>query len=430
MGFEHEDYCKYIDESIFHKKLNSGLDVYVLAKKHFAKKYAFFGTHYGGMNNVFEVDGLGRVEMPQGIAHFLEHQIFEDELESTFEKFEKIGASVNAYTSNGSTVYHIETVDEFDQALKLLMNFVLDAQITDRSVEKEKEVIIQEIKMYEDEPEWLMGTNLMTGMYHNHPVKDDIAGTVESVRSTTKEQLLKCYEYFYNPSNMAVFVFGDVDPDHIFDLVESNQTDAFIQRKTTPKFIMPNEPYGIVRPKTIITKSIAKDSLIVGFKANPDIKKEDRELKLAALRVASDMMFGKSSNAFSRAYEKGWITDSYDMDVQLGDGYAYSVFGNQTDHVDLLHEEIFKTVEWHLNNGFEHEDFLRMKRKLLGRFVASFNSLQSIASNYTFKKMRGFDLFEQVEAFNKLSYDDIQSSVKNFYNLSNSSMSAMIKDKK
>ncbi len=430
MGFEHEDYCKYIDESIFHKKLESGLDVYVLPKKHFAKKYAFFGTHYGGMNNVFEVNNLGRVEMPEGIAHFLEHQIFEDELESTFEKFEKIGANVNAYTSNGSTVYHIETVEEFDQALKILMNFVLDAQITDKSVEKEKEVIIQEIKMYEDEPEWQMGTNLMKNLYHKHPVKDDIAGTVASVRSTTKEQLLQCYEYFYNPSNMAMFIFGDVEPTDMFELVEANQTEAFIKRKTTPKLIMPNEPFGIVRPKSIITKAIAKDSMLVGFKANSVIDQKDRELKLAALRVASDMMFGKSSTAFSRAYEKGWITESYDMDVQLGEGYAYAVFGNQTDHVDLLHEEILRTIEWHLNNGFEHEDFLRMKRKLLGRFVASFNSLQSIASNYTFKKMRGFDLFEQVEAFNKLSYNDIQNSVKTFYDLSNSSMSAIIKDKK
>lgn len=417
----------YINESVHYEKLTSGLDVYIMPKRHFAKKYAFFGTKYGGTHNTFKDESGKVVQMPNGIAHFLEHQIFEDDLESTFERFERIGANVNAYTSNGSTVYHVESVDQFDKALTMLMDFVLNVKISDASVEKEKEVIIQEIKMYEDEPEWLMGAQLLKNMYHNHPIREDIAGTVESVKQISKAQLLQCFESFYAPSNMTLFVFGDVDVEKTLQLIEENQPESFLARPKSPIIIFPDEPYEIKASNSILKRSVSKNNMIVGFKANPEIGSVNRELNLASLRVAGDLMFGKSSETFSRLYNKGMISEAFDMDVQFGPGYAYSVVGNQTNQIDALHHEIMSTVEYHLKNGFSEASFELMKRKLLGRFVASFNSLQSIAGNFTFKKMRGYDLFEQVEAFNKLKLDDINNAMALFYDLSNSSVSSLVK---
>lgn len=417
----------YINESVHYEKLASGLEVYILPKRHFAKKYAFFGTKYGGTHNTFRYPDGKIDKMPNGIAHFLEHQIFEDDSESTFEKFERIGANVNAYTSNGSTVYHVETVDQFEKALSMLMEFVLNTKITDASVEKEKGVIIQEIKMYEDEPEWLMGSNLLRNMYHNHPIRDDIAGTVESVKQIGKSQLLQCFESFYTPSNMMMFIFGDVDVEKTVEMIERNQPPSFLSRPKSPFIVFPDEPYGIKESKSIIKRQVSKNNMLVGFKAAPGIGDSNRELNLASLRVAGDLMFGKSSEAFSKLYNQGMISDAFDMDVQFGPGYAYSVVGNQTNQIDALQEEIMATVEYHLKNGFSEASFELMKRKLLGRFVASFNSLQSIAGNFTYKKMRGYDLFEQVEAFNKLQLSDIHKTMAAFYDLSNTSVSSLIK---
>ncbi|MBM7562646.1 EF-P 5-aminopentanol modification-associated protein YfmH [Fusibacter tunisiensis] len=420
-------YSPLIDEGIFYEKLSCGLEVYIMPKKQFAKKFAFFGTRYGGLHNRFVTDDGVEFTMPRGIAHFLEHQIFEDDQESTFEKFEKIGANVNAYTSNTSTVYHMETVDHFENALELLIDFVLNARITDDSVAKEREVIVQEIKMYEDEPEWLMGANLLKNLYHNHPVRYDIAGTEASVRSITKEQLLTCFNYFYTPKNMAMFLYGDIDPEHMVRKIETLLPESYCNKGVKPKLIIPDEPIAIKGGRSSYSKKVSKNNMVIGFKSNPTYFEVDRELKLAAMRVAGDLMFGKSSDTFAKLYQAGIISDGFDFDIQVEDGYAYSIVGNQSNQLEILEKEIISTIEYHLENGFNPEDFNRLKRKLLGRFVASFNSLQSIAGNYTYKKMRGFDLFEQVEAFNALSLSDIEQTIRAFYDMENRSVSILLK---
>jgi predicted Zn-dependent peptidase len=209
--------------------------------------------------------------------------------------------------------------------------------------------------------------------------------------------------------------------------IEALLPESYCNKGVKPKLIIPDEPIAIKGGRSSYSKKVSKNNMVIGFKSNPTYFEVDRELKLAAMRVAGDLMFGKSSDTFAKLYQAGIISDGFDFDIQVEDGYAYSIVGNQSNQLEILEKEIISTIEYHLENGFNPEDFNRLKRKLLGRFVASFNSLQSIAGNYTYKKMRGFDLFEQVEAFNALSLSDIEQTIRAFYDMENRSVSILLK---
>lgn len=420
--------CPTVNETIYYKKLSSGLNVYVLPKKHFEKKYAFFATTYGGMTNTFKLKNGELKSMPPGIAHFLEHQVFEDVGKSTFESFEKIGARVNAYTSHHSTVYHFEVIDHFEEGLKILMDIVQHAKITDATVEKEKGVIVQEIKMYTDNPDWHIGTNLINAMYHNHPIRGDIAGTEESVKSITKEDLFLCFDSFYTPNTMSVFIYGDLEVEDTLALVENLQEPHFISKNETPLIVLPDEPYEVKEKSISCKMDVGNSKMLLGFKAKPIHDKETKLKYTAALKVANDIIFGSSSDFYEEMYRKGIINDLFDIDIQMGQGYAYAIIGNETDRVNRLEEEIVRVIDHHIKQGFKVEDFTRMQRKIVGRFVASFNSLQSIASNYTYSKMKGGDLFEQIEAYNQLKFEDLHRAFSAFYDTSNYSKSVVLQE--
>lgn len=427
MGTENFKVDAYIGEQIYIKTLDFGLTVYMMPKKHFAKKYAFFATHYGGIHNAYSLDGK-HFERPHGAAHFLEHQIFEDKDKSSFERFEEIGANLNAYTSNTSTVYHFDTVDHFEIGIKMLIDMVQEAEITEASVLKEQDVIIQEIRMYMDEPMWDLSTNLYEGMYFNHPIRTDIAGTIESVKALNKEAILSCYEHFYAPNNMSLFLYGDFDHEALFEHLNDMFKSEYKSRTSKPKLFLPEEPNGICYKRKDVQKDISKGSMLVGFKGKP-FKESDKENRLVALKMANDLMFGRSSAFFMESYNKGLISDAFDFDVQMGAGYAHAIVGNETDHVDAVYESILRETQRHLNEGFNPQDFERMKKKALGRTIASFNSLQSIANNYTQSVMRGVNLFKQMEAYKQITLEDMHVAMKDFYDMDNHTLSSLTKNK-
>lgn len=425
----------FLGETIYKTRLRNGLEVHMMPKKHFAKKYAFFATQYGGLYNAYTLDGE-RFEMPQGTAHFLEHQIFEDKEKSSFERFEELGANLNAYTSYNSTVYHFDTIDHFETGIKLLVEMVQNTDISDASVAKEIEVIDQEIRMYMDEPVWDLSTNLYRGLFHVHPIRTEIAGTVESIRDINREKIIQCFEHFYAPSNMVMFLYGDLDVQETYAFLESifepnlkanAQVRQQTQPKSKPKLLLPEEPYEINYQRMEVEKDIGKGMLLVGFKGNPKYFESDRELKVAALKIGIDLMFGRSSSFYMQCYEDGMITDAFDFDLQMGEGYAFVLVGNETDEIDPLYERILSEVQRHLDECFKEEDFMRMKRKILGRTVASFNSLQSIAGNYTQSVMRGNDLFKQLDAYKLLTMDHLQEVVRAFFDINNHTLSVVRK---
>lgn len=426
---EHNSYKidAYIGEQIYIKTLDFGLTVYLMPKKHFAKKYAFFATHFGGIHSAYTIDGK-IINRPHGAAHFLEHQIFEDKDKSSFERFEEIGANLNAYTSNTSTVYHFDTVDHFEQGIKMLIDMVQETEISDASVIKEKEVIIQEIRMYMDEPLWDLSSNLYNGMYYNHPIKTDIAGTIESVKALDKEAILSCYEHFYAPNNMSLFLYGDFDHERLFEHLQDMFSDEYKNRTSIPKLWLPEEPVGIQYREKNVVKDISKGSMLLGFKGQP-FEEKDKEHQLVALKMANDLMFGRSSAFFMSCYNKGLISDAFDFDVQMGEGYAHAVVGNETDQIDALYDAILQEMQRHLNEGFNPQDFERMKKKALGRTIASFNSLQSIANNYTQSVMRGINLFKQMDVYKHITLEDVYQTMQRFYNMDHHTLSSLTKGK-
>jgi len=420
-------YNAFLGETVHVKTLDSGLSVYIIPKRGFTKKYAFFATHYGGVSNHFRLSNGDVVNMPMGIAHFLEHQIFEDQEESTFVKFEKIGANVNAYTSNTSTVYYFDTVREFDKGLGYLMELVQNTSITAETVEKEKGIIIQEINMYKDELDWSLTMNLYRAMYHNHPIIHDIAGTAESVSGTSAEEILACYHHFYTPNNMCVFIYGDVNPEETFRLVDQLQTPAFKEKSEVPVVMIPEEPYPIKEKRIEIEGDIPKDRFFVGFKADPSLFGTDASKYAAALRVANDIIFGRSSKLYEKAIQKGLITDGFEIDSQFGNGYAFAVVGGESKDIDALYALIVEELKEMLAKGIDEDDFKRMKRKLVGRMLISFNALQALASNYTYHIMKGTDLFDYVNWLQELTYNDVMTALKVFYDVENHSISVIRK---
>lgn len=418
---------KRLGEHLYVKQLASGLTVYVMPKRHFAKKYVYFAVPYGGFTSTFEAGGH-TYEMPKGMAHFLEHQIFENPENPTFQQFEKIGANVNAFTSYQMTAYHFETVGDIEQPLEILMDMVLHARIDERSVAKEKKVIVQEIQMYDDDPYFEVGQLVRQHMYHAHPIKDDIAGTVASVEETTLEQLKMCYNTFYTPHNMSLFVYGDVDRARVYELAERFQTEGFLAKNGKATALLPEEPYAVKTKQIDIVRRVGQDKVLLGFKARPIADSLVKMKRLAAIRMANSMMFGDSSHFFETVYNAGLIHEPVDFDVQSGKGFAHCIIGADTDETLALEEAVLSTIAQYKVSGFSDDDFQRMKKKLIGRFIFSFNSLQSVAGNVTFNKMRGDDLFKQLEAYNTLTLEDLKEALHWFYDEQNYTRARLLKE--
>src|SRR5699024_6543886 len=301
-----------INEKLLYTETQNGLKIYFMPKKGYIKKHAMFSTDYGSIDNKFIPIGEDKpLEVPEGIAHFLEHKLFEEPELNIFEKFSDIGGSVNAFTSFNQTSYLFETIDNFYENLELLIKFVQSPYLTDKNVEKEKGIISQEIRMYEDDPGWKVYFNLLEAMYSSNPVRIDIAGTIDSITNINKKLLYKAYNTFYHPSNMILFVVGDLDFKEIIKVVEKSE------KKTK------NKISNIERIKSLeiegINKSIVEYKMYtsnpifhIGFK-DKDIgklgkSKVEKDLKTD---IILDMLFGNSSKFYNEFYEKGLIDSSF-----------------------------------------------------------------------------------------------------------------------
>jgi predicted Zn-dependent peptidase len=246
--------------------MDNGLHVYVLPKPGFQKTYATFATKYGSVDNHFRVEGQQSVKVPDGIAHFLEHKMFEEPEGDIFATFSSNGASANAFTSFDQTVYLFSATERIQENLTTLVNFVQHPYFTDENVEKEKGIIGQEINMYEDNPDWRSYFGLIEALYKVHPVHIDIAGTIQSISTITKETLYSCYEAFYHPSNMILFVVGGVDPAEVIELVRNNQAKKDYKPQGEIERIFDDEPTTVAEPRHEVKLAVSLPKLLFGFK--------------------------------------------------------------------------------------------------------------------------------------------------------------------
>lgn len=407
-----------LNETLHKKVLDNGFSIYVLPKKGYTKKHAYFATEYGSLYNAF-----GDVKMPLGSAHFLEHKIFESE-ESVFEKFAAIGANVNAYTNHFATSYMFSTVDHLDEGLKHLFELVQTLELTEESVEKEKDIIVQELHMYEDQPQWIAFMNMLKGMYFNHPIQYDIGGTVESVQSITKEDLETCYNAYYTPDRMLSFVIGDVDPEEIFTLIDDLLTDEFKKRDPAPKLILPEEPHGVCKPLTEVTRQLPMPIFYMGIKDR--VFYNDPKLRLEKgliSKILSDMIFGKGSDFYEKYYATGLINASFSSDFSYGRTFGYTALSAETKEPHQLKEAIAAAIDEIKEIGLNESDFERIRKKMIGRHLSSFNSTQYIANSFVNYYMKGIELFDYLETLEHIKFVNIEDRFKEHFDLDYSTVS-------
>ncbi|WP_282137975.1 EF-P 5-aminopentanol modification-associated protein YfmH [Rossellomorea aquimaris] len=401
-----------LQENLYYEKMSNGLDVYILPKKGFNKTYATFTTKYGSIDNHFvPLNEEEFVKVPDGIAHFLEHKLFEKEDGDVFQQFSRQGASANAFTSFTRTAYLFSSTTNVERNLETLIDFVQDPYFTEKTVEKEKGIIGQEITMYDDNPDWRLYFGVIQNMYKNHPVKIDIAGTIESITPITKDMLYQCYNTFYHPSNMLLFVVGSVDPDQIMNQIRSNQEKKDYEKMPEIKRRFDDEPETVAEKKQVLKMNVQSPKCLVGLKA-PEPHQQGKEMlrQELSMNVFLDMLFGKSSTYYSELYNDGLIDETFHYDYTQENGFGFLTVGGDTEKPDILAEKVQSLLlKAKQQSLFTEEGLERTKKKKIGAFLRAINSPEFIANQFTRYAFNEMDLFEVVPTLESLKYDDIQT---------------------
>lgn len=404
-----------LQEELYYEKLANGLDVYILPKTGFNKSFATFTTKYGSVDNHFKsLETQEFVQVPDGIAHFLEHKLFEKEDGDVFQQFSKQGASANAFTSFTRTAYLFSSTSEFEQNLTTLIDFVQDPYFSEKTVEKEKGIIGQEIKMYDDNPDWRLYFGTIANMYHNHPVKIDIAGTVESIAPITKDMLYECYHTFYHPSNMLLFIIGPVDAEAIMQQVRQNQNSKKYELQPEIERKFATEPENVAKKKSVIQMNVQTPKVMLGIKATniqPNGKEQlKREL---ATGVYLEMLFGKSSSIHENLYTNGYIDQSFSYDYTQEQGFGFALIGGDSRKPDELANQLLEILLQSKSGiGLNELSFKSTVKKKIGSFLRSLNSSEYVANQFTRYTFNGMNLFEVVPELEQLTFADIQQIAK------------------
>lgn len=402
-----------LDETLYYKQLSNGLDVYILPKKGFSKTFVTFTTKYGSIDRTFVPIGETEpVTVPDGIAHFLEHKMFEKEDGDVFQKFSEVGAQANAFTSFTRTAYLFSATDHIYKSTETLLDFVQEPYFTEETVNKEKGIIGQEITMYDDQPDWRLYFGAIENMYHNHPVKIDIAGTIESIDGITAEHLYTCYNTFYHPSNMLLFVIGAVDPVEMMAFIEDNQNKKTFQEPTDIKRLFDEEPTNVAEKERVLHMDVQKPKVYVGLKAKQvDLSGEEMLKHELAVQIGVECLFGRASSFYTDVYENGLIDESYGYDFSLENGYGFALIGSDSEQPEQLAKRIKeKLAETEKGNVFTSEDVERIKRKKIGFFLRALNSIEFIANQFTRYKFNDMNLFDVVPVLETITVEDIEKA--------------------
>jgi len=397
-----------LQETLYYEVMDNGLRVYVLPKPGFQKTYATFATKYGSVDNHFKVEGEAEVRVPDGIAHFLEHKMFEEPEGDIFAKFASNGASANAFTSFDQTVYLFSATDHIHENLETLIDFVQNPYFTDQNVEKEKGIIGQEINMYQDNPDWRVYFGLIEAMYKVHPVHIDIAGTVESIGTITKEDLYTCYNAFYHPSNMLLFVVGGVDPEETMNLIRSNQARKTYEQQGAIERIFDPEPTEVAEKRRESRLAVSLPKCLFGFKEKETgLSGEEQLRRDLTTKLMMDLLFGASTELYQKLYEDDLISDSFGHEYNSSPEYAFSAVGGDTKDPDALLARIREEVDKLKASGFREDDFERARKKKMGGYLRMLNSPENIAHEFTRYQFRGADLFKVLPVYESITLEEV-----------------------
>ncbi len=408
-----------VNESIYETTLPNGLKFIFIPKKGFTKQFAMYATNYGSNNIKFYPVGSEKyVEVPLGIAHFLEHKLFDNEDGSNvFQKFSEYGADPNAFTSYDMTAYHFTSTDGFYQNLETLINFVNNPYFTHESVEKEKGIIAQEITMYDDIPNWVIFCNFLAAAYHEHPVKNNVAGDIASITDITHEMLYLCYNNFYNPANMVLVICGDLEPQEVLENVLKciSQDKRKLNVGEVRNFEV-NEPREVVKNYVETSMDVSRPKILYGFKDSIlNLHGTDLLRRDLSVQIALDLLLGKSSQLYDELYNKQLIDDSFEYAYTAKPQYAFAEISVETENYEEFLTELKHGIAQAKKHGVSIEEFERIKKSYIGSIIRVFNNIENLTNMTVHQYFNGITVFDYYDVLNSITINDITTAFSTLY---------------
>ncbi|MDY3792378.1 MAG: pitrilysin family protein [Oscillospiraceae bacterium] len=402
---------------------DSGLEILIWKTEGHSVKHALFGTRYGSVNTTFKTsDDPDFVTVPNGIAHYLEHKLFENEDCDVFDLYAQTGASGNAYTSFDRTCYLFSCTDNFIPSLRILLDFVQKPYFTEETVRKEQGIIGQEIRMYDDSPDWKVFFNLLEGIYHENPVRIDIAGTQESIAMINADLLYRCYNTFYNLHNMVLAIAGDVDEDEILSVCDELLKPCENKNLIS---IVPEEPDKVKDSYKEQSFEVAVPMFNLGFKSKP-VSNENIVRETVLCNMAEELLMGETSELYKTLYDGGLINSAFYFETFSGDGFFVPIFGGESRDPEKVREMLNDEIKRRMIEGFDPESFEIAKKHYYGSLIKGLGSPESIASGLINAGLRGTgDAFSVIEAVAGASLEDVNACLKTRFDTDNSTLSVI-----
>ena len=407
-----------IKEELYFEILENGLRVYFMPKRGFVKKYAILATDFGSNDLEFVPKGeCNRIRVHEGIAHFLEHKMFEQpDGGNAFDLFSKYGASANAFTNFNMTAYLFSATENFNECLTHLIDYVQTPYYTEENVEKEKGIIAQEIKMYDDDPSWQVYFNALKAMYQKHNVRIDIAGDVDSIYKITPDELYKCYNTFYNPSNMILFVIGDLDENEVMDVIKkANHSDIEKIEGKIQRF--PNaEPKEIAQKEIVEKYQVSMPMFNIAYK-DEDVNLRGKELlkKEVVSDILCDMIFKTGSELNEDMYMKGMVNDSFYGGFYSEVEYAFTLISGEGKDPHKVKDTITEYLERYKKEGLSREGFERAKKKKIGEFLKYMDSMEFIANNFISYAFKDVNILDYLEVLKEVKFEDVENRLRTHF---------------
>ena len=401
-----------IGERAWYDELPNGLRLCVVPKPDYRKSMAFFATNYGGVDRRFRLSGLW-VDTPAGVAHFLEHKMFDMESgENALTILSERGASANAFTSSDITAYHFECTDMFYENLELLLRFVSTPYFTTESVLKERGIIGQEIKMVEDDPDYAVYYGLIRSLFERNPMRDTVAGTVESIEDISAETLYGCHRAFYTPSNMTLVVVGNQDPVRIRDMameILPEYNAPYSERDYGPA--ESEKPFSMRYENTM---EVAAPLFMAGAKALPGLRgKEGARFELVASLALSTLM-GRATPLYNSLYSEGLVNDTFGCDFERTSGVSFLSFGGESKNPELVCLKVLDEAARLAARGIDEDFFQRRKKTTYGRLIRALNVFDNICYNVAVAQFERYDYFETVDMLDSVTAGDVRNFLGKF----------------
>lgn len=372
--------------------------------------HAVFATNFGSVNRDFTVDGE-RVEIPAGVAHFLEHKMFEDEDGDAFEKFAKTGAQANAFTSFDKTCYIFSATSNIEESLDILLSFVTKPYFTEKTVEKEQGIIGQEIKMYDDSASWRVLFGVLEGLYVNHPVKDDIAGTVESISKITPQMLYKCTDAFYSPSQMVLSVAGNITAQQLIDAVERA---GFTAKCAQVEKASIKEPEHINYSEKSIKMAISNPLVAIGFKENFETPISAKTEIIGD--IIMDILAGSTSELFNSLYDLNIVNGTFTGEIFSGEDYYSSIISGESAHPQQLIEKVKEAIADLKQNKITKEQFDISRNAMYGSMIVDFENVEEVATNAVNQYFKGNSIYNSIEQLKNITLEDVNNQLQTMFN--------------